>query len=322
VTHFSGAEKNRWPALRRRRVAVVWGGPSSERAISIRTAAAVRRALSRMGLPHVALEVSPRLADLLRRHRINLAFLATHGTVGEDGRLQGFLDVLRIPYTGSGVLASALAMHKPSAKRIFESAGVPTPRWAVVPAGERPTPTSLGLRLPLVLKPASQGSAVGVTVARTISEFQDGLKAAGRVDAEVLVEEYVAGTEITVGLLGDRILPVVEILPQHAFYDFHSKYAPGGSRHILPARLTPAVYRRSQELAVAAFHALGCRHVGRVDLMVNRRGQPTVLEVNTLPGLTATSLLPESARAVGLDFEGLVGTLLTSALEGHGRSAT
>ncbi|MBK8870568.1 MAG: D-alanine--D-alanine ligase [Elusimicrobia bacterium] len=315
-----GAQKNRWRALRR--VAVLFGGPSSERAISIRTAAAVRRALSRMGLSPIALEVSPRVAESLREHRINLAFLATHGTVGEDGRLQGLLDVLGIPYTGSGVRASALAMHKPSAKRIFQSAGLPTPRWAVVPTGELTTPPRLGLRLPLVVKPAEQGSAVGVTVARTLREFQAGLKAAGRVDAEVLVEEYVAGTEITVGLLGDRILPVVEILPQHAFYDFHSKYAPGGSRHILPARLTPAVYRRSQELAVAAFHVLGCRHVGRVDLIVDRRGRPTLLEVNTLPGLTATSLLPEAARAVGLNFAELVGTLLTLALETHGRPAT
>lgn len=312
----------KWSALRRRRVAVLFGGPSSEREISIRTAAAVRRALGRMGLRHTVMEVSPRLPDSLRRERIDLAFLATHGSVGEDGRLQGLLDVLGIAYTGSGVRASALAMHKPSAKRIFQSAGLPTPRWALVPAGERATPRQVGLGLPLVVKPAEQGSAVGVTVARTLSEFQAGLKAAGRVDPEVLVEEYVSGTEITVGLLGERILPVVEILPQHAFYDYHSKYAPGGSRHILPARLAPAVYCRSQELAVAAFHALGCRHVGRVDLMVDRRGRPTLLEVNTLPGLTATSLLPEAARAVGVNFEDLVGTLLTLALETDGRSAT
>jgi D-alanine-D-alanine ligase len=301
-------------ALRRRRLAVLFGGPSAERKISIRSAVAVREALWRWGIPHCAIDLNPRVCEHLRRHKIDLVFLTSHGTVGEDGRLQGLLDVLGIPYTGSGVLSSALAMHKPTAKRLFQSAGLATPRWAVVRAGEAVTPRAIGLSLPLVIKPASQGSAVGVTVARTVSEFRAGLLKSGRVEDEILVEDYVPGTEITVGLLGDQILPVVEILPAHDFYDFHSKYARGGSRHLLPARLSPAVQRQAQEMAVGAFHVLGCRHVGRVDLLVDRRGHPTLLEVNTLPGMTDTSLLPEAARAVGLDFDALVLTLLDLAL--------
>jgi D-alanine-D-alanine ligase len=163
------------------------------------------------------------------------------------------------------------------------------------------------------IKPASQGSAVGATLARTPAALRAGLRRAWRVEPEALVEEYVPGTEVTVGLLGDRVLPVVEILPQHAFYDFHSKYASGGSRHVIPARLPAALQRRCQELAARAFHALGCRQVGRVDIMVDRRGRPTLLEINTLPGLTDTSLLPDAARAAGLDFDALILTLLTLA---------
>ncbi len=300
-------------ALRRRRIAVLFGGPSSERAISIRSANAVRAALRRMGIPHQAMDLTPRVCEPLRRHKINLAFLTTHGTLGEDGRLQGLLDVLGIPYTGSGVMASALAMHKPTAKRLFQSAGLATPPWAVLPKGEAVLPRDAGLSLPLVVKPASQGSAVGITLARTMAAFRAGLQKSWRLEDDALVEAYVPGTEITVGLLGDQILPVVEILPAHAFYDFHSKYAPGGSRHILPARLAPAVQHKAQEMAAMAFHALGCRHVGRVDLIVDKRGRPTLLEVNTLPGLTDTSLLPDAARAVGLDFDALVVRLLDLA---------
>lgn len=301
-------------ALRRRRIAVLFGGPSAERKISLLSANAVRAALRRLGVPHRAIDLTARVCEPLRRHKIDLALLTTHGTVGEDGRLQGLLDVLGIPYTGSGVLASALAMHKPTAKRLFQSAGLATPRWAVVRTGEDVTPRAVGLSFPLVIKPASQGSAVGVTVARTPAAFRRGLRKSWRLEDEALVEEYVSGKEITVGLLGDRILPVVEIVPAHAFYDFHSKYAPGGSRHVLPSRLSPAVQQKAQEMAVGAFHVLGCRHVGRVDLIVDQRGHPTILEVNTLPGMTDTSLLPDAARAVGLDFDALVVTLLALAL--------
>ncbi|MBL8024332.1 MAG: D-alanine--D-alanine ligase [Elusimicrobia bacterium] len=300
--------------LKRRRIAVLFGGASSEREISIRSSAAVRGALRRLGLPHGAIDLSPRVAETLRRQKINLVFLTTHGTTGEDGRLQGLLDVMGIPYTGSGVRASALAMHKPTAKRLFESAGLATPRWTVFRKGEEASLAAAGLSLPLVIKPAGQGSAVGVTVARTRAGVRAGLAASWRLEDEALVEEYVSGPEITVGLLGDRVLPVVEIVPSHSFYDFHSKYAPGGSRHLIPARVSEATRRNAQEMAVAAFHLLGCRHMGRVDLLVGKNGRPTLLEVNTLPGMTDTSLLPDAARAAGVSFDSLVGTLLTLAL--------
>ncbi len=299
-------------ALRRRRIAVLMGGWSAEREISLQSGRAVSVALRRLGLSHRALDVTPDIARALRRHRVDLAFLATHGPFGEDGRLQGLLDVLKIPYTGSGVLASAMAMHKPSAKRIFESANIPTPRGAVLrPRDARRVP----FPAPWVVKPASQGSAVGVTVVRRRADLSAALKGAWAFEPEALVEAFVPGAEITVGVLNDRALPVVEIIPQHAFYDFHSKYAPGGSRHVAPARIPDRVRREAQRLALAAHRALGCRHVSRVDLIVGPRGRPVVLELNTIPGMTAASLLPDAARAAGMGFDALVLRILGLALQ-------
>lgn len=298
--------------LRRRRLAVLYGGWSAERPISLKSGAAVRGALKRLGLPHAGIDVRPDVAQELRRRRVDLAFLAVHGPFGEDGALQGLLDVLGVPYTGSGVRASALAMHKPSAKQIFDSCGLPTPDWFCVRRGEkRATPS---LKTPWVVKPASQGSALGVSVVRRASQWGPALRRALALDSEALVERFAPGTEITVAVLDGRALPVVEIVPKHAFYDFYSKYAKGGSRHLVPARLPAAMLRRASELAVKAFHALGCRHFARVDFMAPRRGAPALLEVNTLPGMTATSLFPDAARAAGLGFDELVLTLLSLAL--------
>lgn len=304
-------------SLTRRRIAVLAGGWSTEREISLKSGQAVSAAMARLGLRHTVLDLTPDIDQTLRRGRVDLAFLTTHGPFGEDGRLQGLLDLRGIAYTGSGVRASALAMHKPSAKQLFDSAGIDTPRWSVLTAGENgglSRPPARTPPFPLVLKPASQGSAVGVELVDSAAAWPAALARTFRVENEILAESRVVGTEITVGILEDQALPVVEIIPQHAFYDFHSKYAPGGSRHIVPARLPAAVARRSQKAALAAHRLLGCRHVSRVDLIVDRKGRPWVLEVNTLPGLTDTSLLPDAARAAGSDFDTLVLTLLSLAL--------
>ncbi|HOW27064.1 MAG TPA: D-alanine--D-alanine ligase [Elusimicrobiota bacterium] len=290
--------------LGRKKIGVLYGGWSGERAISLKSGAAVLASLRRLGIPCVGIDVTPRLPEQIRRSRIGAAFVILHGPFGEDGTVQGLLEMMRIPYTGSGVLACAQTMHKPSAKRIFESAGIPTPRWRLV-VRDRFRETSMPFK-EVVVKPASQGSALGVTVVTRKRDFQAALRRSFRYEREALVEEYVRGTEITVAILGRRVLPVIEIVPQHAFYDFHSKYAAGGSRHLIPPRLPAGVIRRAEVLALRAFDALGCRDLGRVDLIVPASGRPTVLEVNVLPGMTQTSLFPDAARAAGLGFDDLI----------------
>lgn len=307
--------------LRRRRLAVLAGGWSAERSVSLKSGRAVSAALRRLALPHAFIDVSPDVDRDLRRHRVNLAFLTTHGSFGEDGRLQGLLDLRGVAYTGSGVRASALAMHKPSAKIIFEKAGIPTPPGRAVDARAVPSDLARGIPGPWVVKPASQGSAVGVEMVARAGDLARAVRRVSHWEREVLMERRVQGTEITVGVLGEEALPVVEIIPQNAFYDYHSKYAPGGSRHVVPARIPAPATRDAQRWAVAAHRALGCRHVSRVDFIVDDRGRPWLLEVNTLPGLTDVSLLPDAARAAGLDFDGLVLTLLAMARRDGPRAA-
>jgi D-alanine-D-alanine ligase len=300
--------------FKRQKIAVLCGGWSAERAISLKSGAAVCAALKKMGLPFVKIDVTRRIAQDLARVKPGVAFLATHGPFGEDGRLQGLLDILKIPYTGSGVLASAVAMHKPSAKRMFDSAGLPTPEWFSFTADDLRQPRHW--KFPWVVKPASQGSALGVTIVRRPGEWAKAVRAVLNLDEEILAERFVPGVEITVAVLGRDTLPVVEIVPKHAFYDFYSKYASGGSRHLVPARLPAPVLKKASQLARAASDVLGCRHFSRVDLMVPKTGTPMILEVNTLPGFTSTSLFPDAAHAAGISFEALVARLLVAALEG------
>lgn len=302
--------------LRRRRIAVLYGGRSAERPISLKSGAAVRAALKRLGLPHVGIDVSANVAADLRKAKTNLAFLAVHGPLGEDGALQGLLDVAGVPYTGSGVRASAVCMHKPTTKLLFAAAGLATPAGFTVRDAAAPFPHERSLPLPWVVKPASQGSAIGVTFVSSANEWPAALKNALKDDDEALVEQAVTGTEITVGILGDKALPVVEIVPKHAFYDFFSKYSKGGSSHIVPANLPENVQAEAARMSLAAFKAAGCRHFGRVDLMVDKGGKPWILEINTLPGMTDVSLLPDAARAAGLSFEDLVAEVLGLALDG------
>jgi D-alanine-D-alanine ligase len=205
-------------------------------------------------------------------------------------------------------MASAVAMDKAASKRLFENAGLPTAPWYALHKPLNPADRKCRLELPVVVKPASQGSAVGISIVKQARQWPRALQSAFRYDDAVVVEKFLQGTEITVGVLGRRALPVIEIRPQHdrPFYDYHAKYAPGGSRHILPARIPPKVAARAQALALAACRVLGTRGTARVDFIVDRRYGPSLLEVNTIPGMTETSLLPEAARAAGIDFDALV----------------
>jgi D-alanine-D-alanine ligase len=294
--------------LKSRRVAVLKGGWSRERPISLKTGAAIEASLKRLGVKAVGIDVKPSVAADLLKRKINFAYIALHGEFGEDGRLQNALDVVGIPYTGSGAISSALAMDKVLSKEAFVAKKVPTPAWAIVKKGETVPPAVRALlkKGRVFVKPSDQGSAIGAAPAKNPNELSRALKNCFRVADTALVERHIDGRELTVGILGKKALPVVEIVPEHSFYDFHSKYAAGGSRHLVPAPLSRAETRQAQRLALRAFNALNCSAYGRVDLMFDARGKFYVLEVNTIPGMTNTSLLPDAAKAAGLTFDDLV----------------
>lgn len=303
--------------LGRRRLAVLMGGISAEREISLKSGRMMLAALRRAGAQAFGLDLRG-WSGLERLHRLrpDLVVLALHGTGGEDGAVQGALEWMGLPYTGSDVLASALAMDKHRSKELFTHRGLPTAPWALLARPGDPVPARL--RPPLVVKPNRQGSTVGITIVRRADRLRAAVRLAFRHDTQVLVEKYCPGVEITVGVLGSDALPVLEVVPKRDFYDFKAKYAPGMSDHIVPARLPAAVRRRAQRLALAAHRALGCRSVSRVDLIAGAGGRLDLLEVNTLPGMTATSLLPDAARHVGISYEELVLRLAVSSLEPKG----
>ena len=291
------------------------GGFSREREISLKTGKAVQKALVEKGYTACSIDVGQDIAEVLVKKRIDWAFIALHGRFGEDGTIQGMLELMRIPYTGSGVLASALALHKVMAKKFFLCEKIPTPLFEVVrrqeiekgPAGH------VSLPLPLVIKPAREGSTIGISIAKTEEELVLGLKEAGKYDEEILVEEFMKGTEVTVGILEDIPLPVIEIVPKSGFYDYHAKYTKGETQYIIPARVPREKYLYAQEISLKAFQALGCSGCARVDLMMDEKGDPFVIDVNTMPGMTETSLLPKAAAYVGIPFEDLVERILLGA---------
>lgn len=245
-------------------------------------------------------------------------FIALHGRWGEDGTAQGFLDLAGIPYTGSGVLASALAISKVRSKRMFDSLGIPTPGWTVVgkAGGARAALERVGV--PAVVKPSEEGSAIGVSIVREEAELQEAVDVALTLSDEALVERFVAGVELTVAVLGNdpqEALPVIEIVPKNDWYDFEAKYTPGMSDHIIPARIPGDRLRAAEDYGVQAHRALGCRDLSRVDMIMSEDGDLHVLEVNTIPGLTPTSLFPDAAAAAGIAFDALCDRLVRMALE-------
>ena len=291
------------------------GGLSREREISLRTGKAILRALTEKGYQALAIDVSQDIAETLIKEKIDVAFIALHGRFGEDGTIQGMLELMRIPYTGSGVLASALALHKIMAKKFFLCENIPTPTYEVFQREEieKNPPRTTSLPLPLVVKPAREGSTIGVSVVRKEEELVPALKEAGKYDEEILVEEFMKGKEITVGILEDIPLPIIEIAPKSGFYDYHSKYTKGETEYIIPARIPREKYLYAQEVSLKAFQVLGCSGCARVDLMTDEDANPFVIDVNTMPGMTETSLLPKAAGYAGISFEDLVERILLGA---------
>jgi len=296
------------------RVGVLMGGWGEERDISIKTGEGVALALESRGHAVTRILAGPGLDQSLRRADIDVAFLALHGRMGEDGKVQGLLEVLEIPYTGSGVMASALAMNKPFAKRLFQLHNLPTPAGYAVKRGEEARAAELhgDLGYPCVVKPACGGSSVGLSVVRGEQELEAAVALACRYGGEALVERRVQGRELTVGILGGEVLGSCEIAHGADSFDFARKYQ-SGAHYFLPPRLSPTRVRNVEALALAAYEALGCRGYGRVDLIASDEDNDWLLEVNTLPGMTSTSLLPKIAARRGMTFEDLVERILALA---------
>lgn len=289
------------------------GGLSAERDISLKTGNAVLQALIENGCAAVAVDVGRDLPRQLRDAGADLAFICLHGRYGEDGTVQGLLEMMQIPYTGSGVMSSSMAMDKIVSKQILIYHGIATPGFEAYRTGDdRATLLQRCQRFPLVVKPAREGSTIGITIAHSPAELVTGLDEALRHDSLVLIEDFIQGDEVTVGVLNEQPLPIIKIVPKSGFYDYTSKYTPGQTEYILPAPLEAVLYRRLQEASVAACRALSCRGAARVDFMV-REQEFYCLEVNTIPGMTSTSLLPKAAAEAGLTFNELVMRILEDA---------
>jgi D-alanine-D-alanine ligase len=293
------------------------GGRSAEREISMRTGRAVCRALRRRGYRVVAIDATGSWLRRLQAGGIGMVFVALHGPGGEDGTIQGLLETIGMPYTGSGVRASAMAMHKVTAKRLLACHGIPVPAGTVIRKGQTAGKPAR-LRWPVIVKPAAEGSTIGISIVRKPSEWRAALRRAHTHDPEAVVEAYIPGHEVTVSVIkGARrpvALPTIEIVAPGGFYDYAAKYTKGRSRYLCPAPLPAAVNRRVTDLAVRAYDILGCDGAARVDFRVTSRGKPYVLEVNTIPGMTETSLLPMAAAKAGMDYEMLTEEILKSAL--------
>lgn len=304
-----------------KRVGVVWGGPSREREVSYRSGRRVSSALREKGYEVYEFELTSSLPEELKKNDIEVVFIAVHGKWGEDGKLQGLLEIMKIPYTGSGVLSSAIAMNKIISKKLWEKESVPTPPFQELSRDRWEEDVEEGLKklgTPVVVKPVSEGSSIGVRIVGK-EEVKEMVRRGREEFGEVFLESYIEGQEVTVGVLGEgknlRPLPVLELVPRGDFYDYTAKYTPGMTRFIIPARLEPAVYRLTQEIALKAHLALKCSGFSRVDIIV-KEGIPYVHDLNTIPGLTSLSDLPREAEVAGISFPDLIEEILSYATYG------
>jgi D-alanine-D-alanine ligase len=295
------------------KVAVLLGGRSAEREVSLRSGAMVLAALRQRGVNAHAFDPQQRDLAALIAEKFDRVFIALHGRYGEDGTIQGALELLGIPYTGSGVLASALAMDKWRSKLVWQAAGIPTPRYELLTAASDLNAVRAHLGLPLMVKPANEGSSIGMSKVSAAAELDEAYTLAANYDSVVLAEQFIQGIELTAGVLGGEALPLIKLETPRKFYDYEAKYRASDTRYIIPCGLAPAAEAELQQQVLAAFNALGCRGWGRVDLMLDAVGKPWFIEVNTSPGMTDHSLVPMAARHAGLSFEDLVLRILELA---------
>ena len=311
--------------LTEKKIGVLMGGQSAEREVSLRSGNAIYNALKGLGYHTVAIDAGSDLCSVLISNKIEIAFLALHGGYGENGSVQGMLEVLGIPYTGSKVLASALAMDKDASKKIFIYHDIPVPPFIVVRRSESGV-LSFKLRtqnselrtdfdMPWVVKPATEGSSVGVSIVRDKVNLMEAVEKAGSLSEKVMIEKYIDGKEIHIGILDEKVLGGVEVRPSLEFYSYEAKYTAGLTEYILPPEIDSKAYEKAKDAALSAHSALGCKGATRVDLRVDGEGNPYVLEVNTIPGMTETSLLPKIARRAGFEFPALIEEILRGAID-------
>jgi D-alanine-D-alanine ligase len=295
------------------KVAVLLGGRSAEREVSLKSGGMVLDALRARGVDAHAFDTKERDVAALVKERFERAFIALHGRFGEDGTMQGVLEWLRIPYTGSGVLASALAMDKLRTKRIWQAERLPTAPYAVLTKDSDFKAVARRLGVPLFVKPASEGSSVGMTKVKRAADLEEAFALAVNYDSVVIAEKFVDGPELTAAILGEEALPIIRIETPREFYDYEAKYVANDTRYLIPCGVSKTKERELQALCLKAFRALGCTGWGRVDLMLSRQGRPYLLEVNTSPGMTDHSLVPMAARAVGISYQELCVKVLECA---------
>lgn len=297
------------------RVGVLAGGPSREREISLRSGKAVYNALIDEGVDAVFLDMWDNIEDIICEFKFDTAFIALHGRFGEDGTVQRALEEADIPYTGSGPAASLKALDKIAAKDIFASNRIPTPRYAIFEKGVSRQEDIFSFGLPLVVKPQFEGSSIGLSVVRRQEDLDQAINGALAFDSRLLIEEFIDGRELTVGILDDKPLPVVEIVAKNRLYDYSAKYNDPETKYLAPAPIDNGLFEEAKALGARAHSALGCSSFSRVDMMLDRSGRLFVLEVNTIPGMTERSLLPKAAGVIGIDFNKLCIKLIENALK-------
>lgn len=304
-----------------KKIGVLMGGVSSEREISLKSGSAVANALKSLGYDIVAIDLKDEVCRAIKQANIDIAFLVLHGGWGENGSIQGLLEIMGIPYTGCDVLSSAVAMDKETTKKIFLYHNIPIPEFNVL--DKRTFEKELEnviLPLPWVIKPACEGSSVGVNILKNKDALKSALEKAFSYGGKIIVEKYIKGKEVHIGILNDRALGGVEVRPSVEFYNYEAKYTSGMTEYILPPEIDEKTYEKTKEIALAAHKALGCRGATRVDTLVDDKGDVYVLEINTIPGMTETSLLPKIAKSAGLDFPALIEKILREALERNNRA--
>jgi len=298
------------------KVAVLLGGKSAEREVSLKSGHAVLAALKKRGVDAHPFDPAEQDMEELKKQGFDRAMISLHGRYGEDGTVQGALELMGIPYTGSGVMASALAMDKWRTKLIWQAAGIPTPRYALLDAQTDFAAVALDLGLPLMVKPAGEGSSIGMSKVTAAEDLPRAYELAAKSDALVFAEQFIEGMELTAAILGDRALPLIRLETPRTFYDYEAKYLADNTRYLCPCGLSAEQERQIQALALQAYRVVGCRGWARADVMLDKGGAPYFIEINTSPGMTDHSLVPMAARAAGLSFEDLVMKILELARVG------
>lgn len=307
------------------KVLVLMGGESTEREVSLRSGQAVYKALSNKGYNVSTLDMNSKSAAEIKEIAPDVVFIALHGNRGEDGTVQGMLELMRIPYTGSGVACSAICMNKVFTKKLLSYEGIPTAPFTILKKWEYNNRRQVAeelidkLGLPVVIKASSQGSSIGTYIVKQAGQLLPAIDNAFRYDSEVIAEKYIEGMELTAAVIGNsepQVLPVIEITAENEFYDYQAKYTPGKCAHIIPARISDETRTKVNQLAEQTYITMGCKGFARVDFMVDKCGNPYVLEINTIPGMTEMSLVPDAARAANIPFEELVEMIVNFAVEG------